>query len=155
MVLLKTWTYLKITCTVSGSCMLGHSQSVSARSCTEPSRRRAGWKVTQWHLTRAFIAVESVRELNVMMAFGYLLHRTPVYRQLMAAMLLHFASPNVFNAATSAIATLIANNSESHVSTRCAEMQLWSTSVCLSVLKLLSAACNKSLCYRCYVYISI
>lgn len=75
-------------------------------------------------MTRAFIAVESVRELNVMMAFGYLLHRTPVYRQLMAAMLLHFASPNVFNAATSAIATLIANNSESHVSTRCAEMQL-------------------------------
>lgn len=36
--------------TVSGSCVLGHSQSVSARSCTEPSRRRAGWKVTQWHL---------------------------------------------------------------------------------------------------------
>lgn len=111
--------------------MLGHSQSVTARSRTEPSRRRAGWKVTRWHFTRAFIAVESVRELNVMMAFGYLLHRTPVYRQLMAAMLLHFASPNVFNAATSAIATLIANNSECHVSTRCAEMQLWSTSACL------------------------
>uniref|UniRef100_A0A3Q2E7T9 Uncharacterized protein n=1 Tax=Cyprinodon variegatus TaxID=28743 RepID=A0A3Q2E7T9_CYPVA len=44
---------------------------------------------------------------------GCLSVRTPVHRRLMAAMLLHPSSPSVFIAATSAIATLITNNSDS------------------------------------------
>uniref|UniRef100_A0AAQ5YNJ8 non-specific serine/threonine protein kinase n=1 Tax=Amphiprion ocellaris TaxID=80972 RepID=A0AAQ5YNJ8_AMPOC len=49
---------------------------------------------------------------NNVRKFDCLLSRTPVHRQLMAAMLLHSSSPRVFKAATSAIAILITNNSK-------------------------------------------
>lgn len=41
-----------------------------------------------------------------------LFRRTPIHRQLMAAMLVHPRSTSVFNAATSAIATLITRDGE-------------------------------------------
>ncbi|XP_023811223.1 leucine-rich repeat serine/threonine-protein kinase 2 isoform X1 [Oryzias latipes] len=72
------------------------------RHASEPSVLEAAcWAIHHLLLHRASVS-QSEDKLD---------DRTPVHRQLMAAMLFHSSSPRVFIAAASALATLVSNNS--------------------------------------------